>query len=132
MAGTRRYEKARGYGIEANHIDTGNVADILEAAREAVSAIRADGGPRFLECMTWRVKEHVGPNEDDDLDYRSKEDLRVWAERDAVLAAARHLTLEQKFEIEAAVDAEIERALAFAEASSFPRVGELGTHVFSS
>lgn len=132
MAGNRRYEKARGYGIEADCVDTGDVADILRATSAAVTSIRADGGPRFLECSTWRVKEHVGPNEDDNLNYRREEDLKAWAARDAIPAAARHLSAEQKAEIETAVDAEIERALAFAEASPFPEIEELGAHVFSS
>jgi TPP-dependent pyruvate/acetoin dehydrogenase alpha subunit len=132
MAGTRRYEKARGYGIEADCVDSGDVAEILEATKAAVSSIRAGGGPRFLECMTWRVKEHVGPNEDDNLDYRPPEDLKAWAERDAVLTTTRYLTTEQKATIEAEVDAEIERALAFAESSPFPAVEELEAHVFAN
>jgi TPP-dependent pyruvate/acetoin dehydrogenase alpha subunit len=132
MAGGRRYEKARAYGIESGCVDTGDVADILRATSDAVDSIRAGGGPRFLECMTWRVKEHVGPAEDDNLNYRPEEDLEEWAGRDAIPAAARHLTAEQKAEIETAVDAEIERALAFAEESPFPEVEELGAHVFSS
>ena len=132
MAGAARHEKARGYGIESDCVDTGDTADILSATCDAVSAIRAGGGPRFLECMTWRVKEHVGPGEDDDLEYRPVADLEAWAERDAVLAAARHLTPDHKAEIETAVDAEIDHALAFAEASPFPEVEELGAHVFAN
>lgn len=131
MAGSRRYEKARGYGIASDCVDSGEVEDILRATSEAVSTIRAGGGPRFLECMTWRVKEHVGPGEDDDLDYRPQKDLKVWAGRDAVLAAARRVTPERKIAIETIVNVEIDRALAFAEKSPFPDAGELGAHVFA-
>jgi TPP-dependent pyruvate/acetoin dehydrogenase alpha subunit len=132
MAGGRRYEKARGYGIEADCVDTGSVADILSATDEAVSAIRAGGGPRFLEFMTWRAKEHVGPGEDDDLEYRPEADLKTWANRDAVREAAAHLTSEQKTTIETVINQEIEGALAFAEESPFPEAEELGAHVFAN
>jgi TPP-dependent pyruvate/acetoin dehydrogenase alpha subunit len=131
MAGVRRYRKAETYGIEAECIDSGDTVDILHATQKAVEAIRASGGPRFLECATWRVKEHVGPSVDDDLDYRPEADLKIWAARDAIVAAATHLGAEQKVEIEQLVNQRVERAIAFAEESPFPSIEELGTHVFA-
>jgi TPP-dependent pyruvate/acetoin dehydrogenase alpha subunit len=131
MAGSRRYEKARSYGIEAACVDTGETVDILNAARSAAASIRAGGGPRFLECATWRAKEHVGPGEDDDLDYRSLVDQKTWAERDDVLTVGRQLDPKKKVEIEDTINQEIDRAVAFAEASDFPSIKELGAHVFA-
>jgi TPP-dependent pyruvate/acetoin dehydrogenase alpha subunit len=132
MAGARLHEKARGYGIESDCIDSGEFTEILEAAEAAVASIRTGGGPRFLEIKTWRAMEHVGPSADDHLNYRPAEAIQTWSRRDPVQAAGSRLAPDQRAAIEAAVAEEIEAALSFAADSPFPAAEELGAHVFAS
>ena len=38
-------------------------------------------GPVFLECLTYRVREHVGPLFDYDKGYRTKSEVDQWMKR---------------------------------------------------
>jgi TPP-dependent pyruvate/acetoin dehydrogenase alpha subunit len=87
-------------------------------------------GPFFFECQTYRWKEHVGPNEDFKLGYRTKEQAKPWIENDQVKRLADLLPARRRKQIEAEVDAEIDEAVAFAEASPFPELSELMTDVY--
>src|SRR5579864_7393017 len=60
---TRRLcERVQTFGIPAHQVPDSNVLEIRELAAEAVGAMRSgEGGPSFLECMTYRWREHVGP-----------------------------------------------------------------------
>ncbi|MDG2286145.1 MAG: hypothetical protein P8N43_11530, partial [Alphaproteobacteria bacterium] len=66
------------------------------------------------------------------LEYRPMIDQETWAERDGVLIAGRQLDPARRAEIEDTINQEIDRAVAFAEASDFPSIEELGDHVFAS
>jgi TPP-dependent pyruvate/acetoin dehydrogenase alpha subunit len=80
--------------------------------------------------MTYRLREHVGPNEDFHLGYRSREEAQPWLKHDPVEVFGRMIDLELRRRIESDEDAEIQSAFAFAEASSFPSDDELFTDVF--
>ena len=96
-----------------------------------MDAIRkAKSGPRFMECMTYRWKEHVGPGEDWDLGYRSEEEARSWKENDQVARLAGLLDEVTRKRVENEAAAELEEAFAFAENSDFPSDKDLYTDVF--
>ncbi|MCS7045871.1 MAG: thiamine pyrophosphate-dependent dehydrogenase E1 component subunit alpha, partial [Gemmataceae bacterium] len=61
--------RARAYGIPAERIANGDVFEIIHRSRDLITQVRRDGGPRFLEVMTYRWTEHVGPGEDFHLGY---------------------------------------------------------------
>jgi 2-oxoisovalerate dehydrogenase E1 component len=124
-------ERARAYGIPAERIDDGDVLRIKERVQEAVSDIRArKSGPWFLECLTYRWKEHVGPNDDFHIGYRSKAEAEPWFQKDQVKVVGGRLELRVRQQIEAEVEAEIREAIRFAEESPFPEVHELYSDVF--
>lgn len=60
-------------------------------ATEAVGRARAGGGPTFLEVLTYRYLEHVGPFEDADLGYRTQDEIDAWRARDPIDRATRAL-----------------------------------------
>jgi TPP-dependent pyruvate/acetoin dehydrogenase alpha subunit len=124
-------ERARTYGLTAQHIDDGDVLRIYETTREMAQALRTgQSGPFFLECATYRWKEHVGPGDDFHLGYRSREDFEPWKQNDQVPRMAALVDPVQRRQIEQQVETEIAEAFAFAEASSFPAPAELFTDVF--
>ena len=51
--------------------------DVVEVARDRVPRRCATPrrGPAFIECLTYRWREHVGPNEDFDAGYRGAAEL---------------------------------------------------------
>lgn len=115
----------RCYGVPVQRIADGHdAAAIRDATAAAAERIRAGGGPEFLEILTCRYKEHVGPGEDFAAGYRNEADVRAWAERDPLnrdAALAAELTPE--------INDEIAEAMAFAEASPWPGREELLTDV---
>ncbi len=119
------------YGMPAERIEANDVLKIHERVTMAVQALRSgQPGPFFFECMTYRWKEHVGPGEDYDLGFRSREEAEPWMVNDQVKRMAEALTPGERQGIEGAVEEEIQDAFAFAEASPFPESGELYSDVF--
>lgn len=123
-------ERAGVFKIPAQKIEHGDTFKIRAASEKAVDKIRAGGGPRFIECMTYRWRDHVGPEEDRRWKYRSDAELDEWIKRDEVARIGGMLGSDARRAIEREVDAEIAEAFAFAEKSSFPGPAELGTNVF--
>lgn len=80
--------------------------------------------------MTYRWRDHVGPEEDRRWKYRSDAELDEWIKRDEVARIGGMLGSDARRAIERAVDGEIAEAFAFAEKSAFPDPAELGTNVF--
>ena len=124
--------RARAYGIPAERIEDNDLFTIYEKVDTAAQALRTDpsAGPFFFECMTYRWKEHVGPNEDYHLGYRSSEEARAWIESDQVRQLAQLVDEQERSRIESEIEAEIQAAFQFAEDSPFPAASELHTHVF--
>lgn len=125
-------ERAQAYGMPAERIPD-DVLLLYERTSQAAAAIRQHGeGPFFFECETYRWKEHVGPNDDFHLGYRTEEEAAPWKARDQVARIAGLLEPRIRAQIEEEVEAEIQDAFEFAEASPFPGPEELMTDVFKS
>jgi TPP-dependent pyruvate/acetoin dehydrogenase alpha subunit len=123
-------ERARSYGMPAEHIGNNDVFRIHERVGAAVGALRSgQEGPFFFECLTYRLKEHVGPGEDFHLGYRTSEEAAPWIEDDPVRRLAEMIDDRRRKQIEEEVDAEIHAAVLFAEESPFPEREELFTDV---
>lgn len=80
-AGRAIYERVRSYGIPSVHVDGNDAVAVYQEAVKAVERGREGGGPSFLECATYRWREHVGPLWDFDRGYRSKAEVVEWMER---------------------------------------------------
>ena len=67
-------ERARVHGMPAEQISDNDVMRIYENVKRSAEKLRSgESGPVFFECLTYRLKEHVGPNEDFKLGYRGRE-----------------------------------------------------------
>ena len=123
-------DRAKAMGILAQRIED-DVFKINDLVDSAVDSIRkSGGGPAFFECQTYRWKEHVGPNDDFALGYRSREEAAPWIANDQVKRVGEMLAADVRQQIEAEVDREVDAAFAAAEESPFPPACELLTDVF--
>ncbi len=127
----RLVERVRTYGIAASRVADADVLRIATEAQECVQALREGRGPRFLECATYRLREHVGPGEDWDLGYRSRDEALPWIQSDQVTRLGEMLEPRERAALEAAVEGEITAAVAFAEESPFPAASDLQNDVFA-
>lgn len=124
-------DQARAYGMKAERIEDGDIFKIYEFVKENTEKIRKQGcGPIFLECITSRWKEHVGPNDDFHLGYRSNDEIKSWVENDQLKKLKLLLKPEISDVIESAIENEIEEAFRFAEESLFPGAPALHEDVF--
>ena len=131
MAGPGLRARSKAYGIEAEVIEDHEPMKLHERAGAAVAAVRSGGGPRFLECMTYRWRDHVGPGEDRMHKYRPDEELNAKIEGDNLKIVGDLLPLALRKSIEAAEGKRVADAIAFAEASTFPEDQEVYDHVFA-
>ncbi len=130
---TRRLcERVATYGIPAHQIADGDIFRIRDLTTEALALMRRGGGPTFLECHTYRWREHVGPAEDFEAGYRTRAEVRPWQENDQLDVLARLVAPPVRARIDREIALEIAEAVAFAEASPFPAAEELLAHVYAS
>ena len=118
--------KARSYRMSAVSVDGMNVLAVRDAVRHAAAQVRAGDGPVFVELRTYRFRAHS--MFDPEL-YRSKAEVEQWKRHDPIDAFARHaaslgLALDVEA-IEREVAAEIDAAVAFAEAGTPEPVEDL-------
>lgn len=122
-------ERAKVFGVPSHHVTGNNFIEIYEAAKCLINEAR-NNGPRFLEVETYRWREHVGPNEDWDLGYRSNDEIQPWVDGDQLLKIGALLSDPSRRLIEDLCEKEIEEAFQFAEESPFPKQEDLYKHVF--
>lgn len=124
-------ERARALGVDAERIEDNDVLSIYEHVSKAVEALRHGHGRPFLfECMTYRWREHVGPNEDFDGLRRNRSEAEVWFARDPLQRLAGQLDPEFCKQAEREAEAKIKAAFEFAEKSPFPPAEDLYADVF--
>jgi pyruvate dehydrogenase E1 component alpha subunit len=138
-AGTSLCERAQSFKIPAEAIDGNNVFAVFDAVSSLLPKLRQGQGPYFLECSTYRWREHVGPNFDFDTpgrNYRSKEEQQFWiAEKCPVKAGFKYLsdkgiiTASEFASWQQEFQAKINAAVATAKASSWPDINELFTDI---
>ena len=113
----------------------------IGAARKAVDLCRKGKGPVFLECLTYRMHGHVGP--DDNIqgahtDIRPPKEIEKWRKKDPIKKLERHIlknkiaSRKELAEIHAQAEKEVLDAHGFARNSSFPREEELSMYVYKN
>jgi len=123
--------KAASYGMANLKVDGMDVVAVHEAARKA-RAHAAGGAPIFVEFQTYRFRAHS--MFDPEL-YRDKAEVEEWKKRGPIhshsarLKAQGDLTEERFLELDAAAQAEVDKAVAFAEAGTWEPIESLTNHV---
>ncbi len=126
--------KAASYRVPSWEVDGMDVLAVEEAAREAAGAVRGGGGPHFLELRTYRFRAHSMYDPDR---YRDKAEIERWKERDPIPALTERLTAAGTLgggdleRIDTEVGAEVDDAIAFADAGTNEAVDDLERFVTS-
>lgn len=128
---------AKGHGLTALTIDGNDPFSIRDELSVLVDRMRSGFGPVFVELPTYRLIEHCGPNQDDNLHYRNPEEVEAWTKHEPVaLTRAKlekwgewNLTLEEKWKAE--IQSEIEEAFQFAKSAPYPEKSHLGAYVYA-
>ncbi len=116
-------QRAAAYGMQGRIVDGMDVLEVHEAVRDAVGRARAGGGPALIEAKVVRWQGHY---EGDPQGYRDRTEIADGKVRDPIerlrskLISEGSLKSEQFAEMQQAAQAEMDRAVAFAESSPLP------------
>lgn len=130
------YKRMKSLGINSRLLDGNDVFKVYNAAREAINLCRKQGGPFFFECITYRYREHVGPNFDFNNPYRSKEEVQLWMRRCPIKKMERFLlgggimSIKEAEYLKDKINSEIEKALEYARKSPWPSKKDLVQYVY--
>lgn len=127
-------ERGRSYGMQTVAVNGNDVVSVYLASKAAAERARRESEPTFLECITYKIKGH---GVYDKGDYRPKDEVAKWLERDPILMFQKHL-LQAKFltqteidQAEEAVRKEIDEAVAFASEGSPLPFDDLKGYVYA-
>jgi pyruvate dehydrogenase E1 component alpha subunit len=127
--------KATSYEMPAWPVDGMDVVACEEATQRAALAVRAGGGPYFLEFRTYRFRAH---SMYDPQLYRDKQEVEVWKNRDPITNFQARLQTqglvndEDLKRIEEEIGAELAKAVEFAEAGTWEPIEDLTKFVYSA
>jgi TPP-dependent pyruvate/acetoin dehydrogenase alpha subunit len=116
-------ERAKAFGLPIDKLYGNDAELLLDTLQRLVPQIRAGKGPHFIEIETYRFCGHVGPGTDEEVGYRSADEVKQWKARDPVVKMRDKLAstvdageLERR---EREIDAEIHSAIAAAKSADF-------------
>jgi len=116
-------DRAKAYGVKSFIVDGNDVAAVYTTAKEAVELARNGEGPILIEAKTFRRMGHA---QHDPAEYVPPDMKKYWEERDPIVRHEKFLFREKlldekgKKEIEAKINALLEKERDFAENSPFP------------
>jgi len=126
--------KAASYNMPAASVDGMDVEAVWSAAHEAVGTVRRLGIPYFLELKTYRFRAHS--MFDPEL-YRDKAEIEQWKKHCPIATHTARLEASgwiKPVDIEAMrsrIEAELDQAVAFAEAGSLESIEDLERDVYA-
>jgi acetoin:2,6-dichlorophenolindophenol oxidoreductase subunit alpha len=132
-------EAAAPFGMRGIQADGNDVLRVLDLARQAVEACRRGDGPFFLEFNTYRLRGHVGPNDNiqgSRTDIRPAREIEEWRARDPIprlelhLASTHGVTVGALDAIKTRLRGEVEDAFSYAAGLPRPAICEVTTDVF--
>lgn len=112
--------RAVAYAMPGEQVDGNNVVAVYRAAQAAADRARRGEGPTLLECITYRFRGHA---RFEASGYRDPAEVERWKMLDPITRLGEALladglaTAAELDQIAAEVRAELEAAIAFAEAS---------------
>jgi pyruvate dehydrogenase E1 component alpha subunit len=125
--------KGESLGVPGMRCDGMDILDTYAVLREALRRVREHRRPLLVEAVTYRFRGHSMA---DPEDYRTKEEVAQWRERDPVpafgnlLESEGALTAEQREQIDRDAISRVDEAVEFAERSPFPAPESLYDDVY--
>lgn len=88
------FETAGPFGVLTSCSDGNDISNVYAVARNAIEYCREGNGPAFIEFSTYRMRGHVGP--DDNVqgtrtDIRPVEEIEAWKQRDPIYSLQKYL-----------------------------------------
>jgi len=134
---TEMVSKSSPYGIPATSVNGQDVLATYAHFRDLAAEVRAGGGPRFVDCQTYRFKGH-SMSDPVSGTYRSKEEVEEHTRDDDPIGILRdrlihagHLDREGMEALDTEVHEIVDAAEEFADGSPAPDEAGLREHVYA-
>jgi acetoin:2,6-dichlorophenolindophenol oxidoreductase subunit alpha len=133
------YRVAWPFSIPSRQVDGMDVLEVYRTAREAIDQCRKGKGPIFLECLTYRFRGHVGPDDNiqgNHTDIRPKAEVEAWIKRDPISRFEKYLIKNKIFKkdklegIKTAIAEQVNAGIRIAKNSKKPSPKDLTRYVF--
>lgn len=134
------WQVALPFGVPSHRVDGNDVLAVFEAAKKAVSDARRGKGPSFIECRTYRLMGHVGPDDNiqgQHTEIRPKSEVEKWRKKEPVgkleklLLQKKLLRKEDIDKIKEGIKKEVADSHILARRSPLPKEGDLKKYVFN-
>ncbi|MCC3373420.1 thiamine pyrophosphate-dependent dehydrogenase E1 component subunit alpha [Cohnella sp. REN36] len=128
-------DRAIGYGFPGVRVDGNDPLEVYRVFKEAHTRALNGEGPTLVEVMTYRVTPHS--TSDNDLAYRTKEEVEEHKAKDAVPAFRAYLTEhglwsdEREQELQSRLREIIDEATTYAERAPFQPVEDAFRYVYA-
>ncbi|HOW36103.1 MAG TPA: thiamine pyrophosphate-dependent dehydrogenase E1 component subunit alpha [Candidatus Omnitrophota bacterium] len=118
---------AKGYGIRSFRADGNDCGKVYEVSKEMIDAVRAGRGPALIEFLTYRWREHCGPNYDNHIGYRDEAEFKLWQKKCPIDRFKKYALLNKVIKpaeitgMETQIQKEIDTAVTLAQAAPFAK-----------
>ncbi len=112
--------RAEGFGMVARTVDGMDVEAVATATEELIEHCRTGQGPAFLECATYRFFGHHSVLELLGVEFRDRDEVAQWRERDPIPLLGGKLGDDVVAEIDEAIKNQIDDAVEFAKNAPSP------------
>ncbi|SDR87941.1 2-oxoisovalerate dehydrogenase E1 component alpha subunit [Paenibacillaceae bacterium GAS479] len=128
-------DRALGYGFTGLRVDGNDALAVFQTVKEARERALSGEGPTLIEAMMYRLSPHS--TSDNDLAYRTKEEVEENRARDGVIAFKQYLiqsgiwSEQQEEELAAVIRQEMDEATRYADEAPFPTPESTLWHVYA-
>lgn len=125
--------KGEGFGVPGTRCDGMDVLDVESCVKSALDIVRAEQHPVLIEAVTYRFRGHSVA---DPEEYRTKEEVDQWRERDPIMQFANKLIRggaingQEAEALDRLALQEVDAAVKFADESPHPALDSLYDDVY--
>lgn len=122
--------------IRCEVVDGNNVEEVFDVVKAGVEYIRIQNKPVFIECLTYRQKDHSNTGNGVNGNVRTQEELDEWIKNDPIEQVEKKLLDEDIAYKESInqyildVEREIEEAFTYAEQEELPKLEDMYANVY--
>ena len=124
-------------GVKSLKLNGNSIEEVFLKSKDIINKMRKNSKPYLIELKTFRAVEHCGPNNDDNLNYRTKNYLNYWEQKcpisnyEKFLKRNKLLSNYQLLKIKENIKKQISSAFNFAKKSKFPKKKLLKKYIYA-
>ncbi len=136
---TEIFRIAEPFDIYSIRVDGNAVMSVYQETKKCLELLKNGKGPVFMECLTYRLRGHVGPDDNiqgKHIDIRKEAEVEAWREKDPIpnfetyLKDKEILSDSEMEGIRTEEMGRIDSAHEYAKNSPFPKPEDLERYVF--